>query len=201
MKRPRKGLYVAQQRSLHVKTQQAFEMLGLEGIETQSQSPSDATQQFHLSIAIDRTALSPCVTVSFDAKDPKSSLRIPFKYAGPDLNVNSDTSIPSQIISFLGIESEYQKDLSDYISALYKIFKDNEAFLLETKVSLSSRKTIIVHDAKFRFDDAAYRSSGRHENLHKLRDIASEVPEEVRAEKSGIVYVKCVNPSVAYGEQ
>lgn len=49
-----------------------------------------------------------------------------------------------------------------------------------------------VYDARFGFDDAAYRSAGRQEEVHKLRDMKEEVLEEVVAEKDGIVYVKYV---------
>lgn len=51
-----------------------------------------------------------------------------------------------------------------------------------------------VYDARFGFDDAAYRSAGRQEEVHQLRDKEEEVPEEVVAEKDGIVYIKYVPP-------
>lgn len=55
-----------------------------------------------------------------------------------------------------------------------------------------SEESLQVSGAKFGFDDAAYRSSGRQQEVHSLRSDAEEVPEEVEAEKDGIVYVKCV---------
>lgn len=158
----------------------------------QTQAKDASPEDFHLSITVNRTSLSPCVTVSSGSKSPESSLRIPFNYASPEFSTNTDNAIQSKIVSFLGFETDYQEAVGKYLQELYKIFKDNEAFVLETRASFSPEKKVVVHETNFGFDDAAYKSSGRHEKLHQLRDFAAEVPEEVRAEKSGIVYVKYV---------
>lgn len=188
MRRTRASGQFAQRRSLHIKQHQAFDMLKEAKIQTQAKEASP--EDFHLSVTVDRTSLSPCVTVSSGNKSPKSSLRIPFNYANPEFS--SSTAIQSEIVSFLGFETDYQEVVGKYLQELYNIFKDNEAFVLETRASFSPEKKIVVHETRFGFDDAAYKSSGRHEKLHQLRDFAAEVPEEVRAEKSGIVYVKYV---------
>ncbi|GAM41555.1 hypothetical protein TCE0_042f14761 [Talaromyces pinophilus] len=186
VRRTRASGQFAQRRSLHIKQHQAFDMLKEAKIQTQAKEASP--EDFHLSVTVDRTSLSPCVTVSSGNKSPKSSLRIPFNYANPEFS--SSTAIQSEIVSFLGFETDYQEVVGKYLQELYNIFKDNEAFVLETRASFSPEKKIVVHETRFGFDDAAYKSSGRHEKLHQLRDFAAEVPEEVRAEKSGIVYVK-----------
>lgn len=49
------------------------------------------------------------------------------------------------------------------------------------------------------FDDAAYRSTKRQEDIHRLRQKDQEVPEEVEAEKDGIVYVKFDDPDAKIG--
>lgn len=157
----------------------------------QTQAKQASPEDFHLSITVDRTSLSPCVTVSGN-KSPESSLRIPFNYANPEFSSNTNNAIQSEIVSFLGFETHYQEAVGKFLQELYKIFKENEAFVLETRASFSPEKKIVVHGTSFGFDDAAYTSSGRHEKLHQLRDVAAEAPEEVRAEKSGIVYVKYV---------
>lgn len=164
----------------------------LEEAKIQTQAKQASPEDFHLSVTVDRTSLSPCVTVSSGSKSPKSSLRIPFNYASPEFSTNTNNAIQSKIVSFLGYKTDYQEAVGRYLQELYRIFKDNEAFVLETRASFSPEKNIVVHEARFGFDDAAYKSSGRHEKLHQLRDVAEEVPEEVRAEKSGIVYVKYV---------
>lgn len=55
-----------------------------------------------------------------------------------------------------------------------------------------------VHGARFGFDDAAFRSSGRQKDIQALRNIAEEVREEVEAEKDGIVYIKFVRSYLEY---
>jgi succinyl-CoA synthetase alpha subunit len=40
------------------------------------------------------------------------------------------------------------------------------------------------------FDDSAYKSGKRQEDIHRLRQKDSEDPQEVEAEKDGIVYVR-----------
>lgn len=190
MRRTRESVRPVQRRSLHIKQHQAFDMLKEAQIQTQAKQASP--EDFHLSITVDRTSLSPCVTVSSGSKSPESLLRIPFNYANPEFSTNTNNAIQSEIVSFLGFQTEYQEAVGRYLQELYKIFKNNEAFVLETRASFSAGKKIVVHETRFGFDDAAYKSSGRHEKLHQLRDVASEVPEEVRAEKSGIVYVKYV---------
>jgi succinyl-CoA synthetase alpha subunit len=164
----------------------------LEEAKIQTQAKQASTEDFHLSITVDRTSLSPCVTVLSGSKSPKSSLRIPFNYASPEFSTNTNNAIQSKIVSFLDYKTDHQEAVGRYLQELYTIFKDNEAFVLETRASFTPENNIVVHEARFGFDDAAYKSSGRHEKLHQLRDVAAEVPEEIRAEKNGIVYVKYV---------
>ncbi|RMJ21098.1 Succinyl-CoA [Aspergillus sp. HF37] len=80
--------------------------------------------------------------------------------------------------------------MAHLIEVLWQTFTEKEAFSLETRVGSSSGGALEVRGARFGFDDAALKSSGRQESVHQLRDKESEVPEEVEAEKDGIVYVK-----------
>ncbi|EED24140.1 succinyl-CoA synthetase subunit alpha, putative [Talaromyces stipitatus ATCC 10500] len=188
VRRARVTVWPAQRRSLYIKQHEAFDML--EEAKVQTQTKQASPDDFHLSITVDRTSLSPCVAVSSGNQSLKSSLRIPFNYTNPAFSRAADNTIQSEIVSFLGYSDECQETVGKYLQQLYKIFRDNEAFVLETRASFSPDKEVVVHDARFGFDDAAHKSSGRHEKLHQLRDIAAEVPEEVRAENSGIVYIK-----------
>lgn len=82
--------------------------------------------------------------------------------------------------------------LSALVEKLVRIFMTKEAFVLETNVGVTSEGSLHVQGARCGFDDAAYRSSKRQEDIHQLRNKADEVPEEVEAEKDGIVFIKCV---------
>lgn len=173
-----------QKRSLYIKQFQAFDILKQKSIAVgETPSASDVS----VSISVDRTALSPCIIASSNAEsDPAHSCKFPFSYAQSSL----DSSLISDVASYLGLPASAHGKLADLTQALWEIFKEKEAFVLETRVGILSDGNLEVHGARFGFDDAAYRSSGRQEDIHRLRNVAEEVPEEVEAEKDGIVYVK-----------
>lgn len=173
-----------QKRSLYIKQFQAFDILKQKSI-----AVGEATSAFDVSVSIsvDRTALSPCIIASPNAEsDPAHSCKFPFSYAQSSL----DSSLISDVASYLGLPASAHSKLADLTQALWEIFKEKEAFVLETQVGISSGGSLEVHGARFGFDDAAYRSSGRQGDIHRLRNVAEEAPEEVEAEKDGIVYVK-----------
>jgi succinyl-CoA synthetase alpha subunit len=101
-----------------------------------------------------------------------------------------DKAIPAQLASFLGLPEAGHESLGQLIQKLWGIFKTKEAFVLETRASLSPEGVVEIHGARFGFDDAAFRSSGRQDEVHQLRDLSEEVAEEIEAEKHGIIYVK-----------
>jgi succinyl-CoA synthetase alpha subunit len=81
------------------------------------------------------------------------------------------------------------QSLLKLISGLFYIFIKKEAFLLETMFveRLGDLKVVGAH---FGFDDAAFRSTKRQSDVHALRAIGDEDPQELEAEKDGIVYIK-----------
>lgn len=176
---------VQQKRSLYIKQFQAFDILKQNGVAvSEAASPSDIS----VSISVDRTALSPCITASpCAAFDPVKSRKFPFRYIQDDF---TDSPLITAVGSHLGLTQSAHDKLAGLIQALWAIFKEKEAFVLETQIGTAADGSIEVHGARFGFDDAAFRSSGRQEEIHRLRNPAEEVPEEVEAEKDGIVYVK-----------
>ncbi|GAD98669.1 CoA-ligase [Paecilomyces variotii No. 5] len=178
-----------QRRNLYIKQHQAFDILKSESIPVHN--TVDPDDEFTLSISVDRSALSPCIVASPTIDEDTSlalSRKFPFSYANPDFS--ADGSLIPSITSHLNLPDNARGGLQNLIEKLWRIFKDKEAFVLETRTSLTPRGRFDVHGAHFGFDDAAYRSSGRQEEIHNLRNKAEEVPEEVEAEKDGIVYVK-----------
>jgi Succinyl-CoA synthetase, beta subunit len=182
-------LTTIQRRSLYIKQHQAFDILKGESVAVRDAGASDG--DFSLSISVDRSALSPCITVS-PTVDTETSLslsrKFPFSYTNPDFS--KDGFLISSVTSHLKLPKEARGGLQKLVEKLWRIFKEKEAFILETRTILTPEGNLEVHGARFGFDDAAYRSSGRQEEIHKLRNKAEEVPEEVEAEKDGIVYVK-----------
>lgn len=174
-----------QKRSLYVKQFQAFDILRQKNIPVgEEASGSDVS----VSISVDRTALSPCLTASPSAQfDAAQTRKFPFSYT-QDTFENSP--LVAEAASHLDLPESSHRKLAGLVQALWEIFKEKEAFVLETRVGSAADGSLVVHGARFGFDDAAFRSSGRQEEIHHLRNTAEEVPEEVEAEKDGIVYVK-----------
>ncbi|KAJ5227953.1 hypothetical protein N7489_008661 [Penicillium chrysogenum] len=175
-----------QKRSLYIKQFQAFDILKQKSIPV-NESASSSDSSVSVSITVDRTALSPCIIASSTSEsNPAQSLKFPFPYTQTEFG----SSIIAAVASHLGHPASAHEQLTGLVQALWEIYKEKEAFTLETQLAISADGTLEVHGARFGFDDAAYRSSGRQEDIHKLRDTAEEVAEEVEAEKDGIVYVK-----------
>lgn len=176
---------VQQRRNLYVKPFQALDILKQRSIAV-SETASDSDGS--VSISVDRTALSPCIVASSGPKfEPSRSRKFPFSYS---LDTFENNAVIPEVAAYLSLPIPAQGKLASLVQALWEIFKEKEAFVLETRIGLSTESSLEVHSAHFGFDDAAYRSAGRQEDIHSLRNKAEEVPEEVEAEKDGIVYVK-----------
>lgn len=179
-----------QHRTLYIKQYQALDMLKEKGIPV-SDTPSNEKEHL-IAVSIDRSAKAPCIIASPSTNPAdmyKLSKKFPFAYGS---NGAASDDMISNISSHLGLPAQSQQSLSSLISTLIDIFMSREAFVLETRITLppSSPETVTVQGAHFGFDDAAFKSSGRQKEVHALRDLAAEVPEEVAAEKEGMIYVK-----------
>lgn len=175
-------------RNLYIKQFQAFDILKQKSILVDDTAAS-SDSSISVSITVDRMALSPCIIASPTSEfNPAQSQKFPFPYNQTKL----DSSIITAVASHLSLPDSSHEQLSGIVQALWEIYKEKEAFTLETRIGISTDGTLEIHAARFGFDDAAFRSSGRQEDIHKLRNKSEEVPEEVEAEKDGIVYVKYV---------
>lgn len=173
-------------RSLYIKQTQALDMLKEKSMPVRKAAPSGS--DITMTITVDRTALSPCIIVSSPA-DSGSAWKLPFDYTTTNLRRIAEPAI-AVIASHLTLPETEHAKMAGLIQTLWQIFKEKEAFSLETKIGSSSDGGLEVRGARFGFDDASYKSSGRQEGIQQLRDKASENPPEVEAEKDGIVYVE-----------
>ncbi|BCR86153.1 putative succinyl-CoA synthetase subunit alpha [Aspergillus chevalieri] len=181
-----------QTRSLYIKPHQALDMLKQKALTVRETPPSEleSKSSFSLSLSVDRTALTPCFIASATPDfSPAKSRKFPFPYTTTDLKSKKNPLV-KDIAAKLRLPETAHPRLATLVQGLWKIFREKEAFSLEVKVYPSADGKLEVYDARFGFDDAAYRSAGRQEEVHKLRDMKEEVLEEVVAEKDGIVYVK-----------
>lgn len=175
-------------RSLYIKQFQAFDILKQKSVPV-NESASSSDSSISVSITVDRTALSPCIIASLTSDfNTAQSKKFPFPYTQTEL----ESSLIAAVASHLGLPPSTHKQLAGIVQPLWEIYKEKEAFTLETQIGISADGVLEIYGARFGFDDAAFRSSGRQEDINKLRNKSEEVPEEVEAEKDGIVYVKYV---------
>ncbi|KAL4755068.1 hypothetical protein BDW72DRAFT_212518 [Aspergillus terricola var. indicus] len=176
-----------QSRTLYIKQFQALDMLKQTGIQVNETSTS--ASDVYISLTIDRTALSPALIASTSPGfEPSNSVRLPFPYTKEKFEASD--SIITAVATQLSLPTSAHGKLAGIVQALWQIFKQKEAFILEVRANYSAEEGLEVRGARFGFDDAAFRSSGRQEKIHALRNVKEEVPEEVEAEKDGIVYIK-----------
>jgi len=177
-----------QRRTLYIREDQALDLLRERGINASEYSGKGRKRL--LAIAVDRATLSPCIIAS-PASDPDLSpakeKKFPFDYKkGFD---------PLRVAAIaqhlqLGESSQiWQESLPKLINELIDIFMKKEAFLLQI-MFVERLGELKVVAAKFGFDDAAFKSTKRQLDIHALRGIENEDPQEVEAEKDGIVYIK-----------
>ena len=87
----------------------------------------------------------------------------------------------------LGLSGAAFKDMTIFVSALYKAYMGSDASLFEINPVLkTSDDKIIAVDAKVTLDD---NGLFRHKELEALRDLSEENPVEVEAREVGLNYV------------
>ena len=188
--------HAIQKRSLYIKQSQAFAMLNDLSIPTGPADfvPTPGGDRKMVAVSVDRSYRQPCIVASptiNPAKTFSKAKRFPFAYGTDE---GTSQSMIDAVCSHLEVTGPPRAVLEKLIKNLVKMFMDKEAFVLRTEFVTNTSGELEVQLAKFGFDDAAFRSSKRQADIHALREIEKEVPEEVAAEKEGMVYVKYDGP-------
>ena len=153
-----------------------------------SKSEDPESRDYFLTVAVDRTKYAPCIITSFSIGGESAQLHA--KTYDLQMDKVVDDSTLSSIATDLKCGEESLESLSLLLSSLINIFFDKEASSLSIRVARDQGGKFTPARAEFEFDDAAFRSGRRHADLQQMRDISNEVPEEVEAEKAGIVYIR-----------
>ncbi|KAF5662922.1 beta-succinyl synthetase precursor [Fusarium circinatum] len=152
----------------------------------------ECDEEWYLAIALDRERYSPVVLISRSggvdiedtAKGEGGSLRsFHFDYAEgitPDLLNRLRTDV--------GASPAEAEKLGAILVRLWDLFVSRDATLLEINpLARTGEADFKCLDAKFLIDDASQR---RQPELFAQRDIQAEIPEEIEAQKYGLVYIK-----------
>jgi succinyl-CoA synthetase alpha subunit len=185
-----------QKRLLHLRPDQSENLLKDYSIEI-SPAPQDETDSRLLVITIDRTARSPCIIASPTTREGQiyqRALHIPFTYGtGP---TEKQITRALEQLQLDATPPAAKAATVNLIHQLSRLFHDKEAVSLEVRINVpASSDTLQVYSPKFTFDDAAFKSTKRHQDLHALRDFGQEDPVEVSAEADGIVHIKLDAPT------
>ncbi|KAF8212575.1 alpha subunit of succinate-CoA ligase [Mycena galopus ATCC 62051] len=203
-RRPGPALHVSmQRRTLYLQAGQASDLLRKHGYPLATREATADEVNCVVSITIDRSGRGPCFVVqTLDAdRDPvqASTRYIPFDFPEkPSYCMLDDvlSALPIEITkpsAFEATETPNSAALYTLLRVLHEIFMKYEGVALEVKLSVEADTgRLLVYDPRFMFDDAAFKSCGRHAELHALRDVspATVDPSELAAEADGIVYVK-----------
>ncbi|KAF7309275.1 Succinyl-CoA ligase subunit alpha [Mycena indigotica] len=148
----KRGYHTGARRALHVQAGPLVD--GLPGLAT-----TDVEATHELELTVDRTAGSPCFILA--RISPVSQItRFPFAYhaAAPP------TKDIAGIADYLGMP---QRDvtLARLLHTLHDLFIQHEGVSLRVSLAIDNG-SLAVKDPRFVFDDAAFRSAGRHAALH-----------------------------------
>ncbi|KAG8412257.1 hypothetical protein J3458_014443 [Metarhizium acridum] len=147
---------------------------------------------WYLAMTIDRENYQPAIIVSKEggveldvliSEQPDSLFTFGF---GMSEGINN--ALVQDIQQRLGTTDQEMAKLTHILTQMYSIFRDREATHLEINpLGRSLDGSFTSLNAIFTFDKAAEQ---RQEEVSALRDKTQEVPDEVEAEKHGLVYVR-----------
>lgn len=181
---------MTQKRTIYIKEEDAFRLLDEKKIDrTQmgSNEPREPTIIRQFTIGIDRSNRCPCITVKRIGNGSHvQSSKLPFSYKSSRIQ----SSIFDKCVKMTKLQRQ-RAYLRSMLDGLFELFKEKEAFLLETIVNrYNNVREPLVESAKFGFDDAAFKSANRQSEIHSLPRADVQDPAEAEAEKHGIVYIK-----------
>lgn len=147
-------------------------------------------EKWRLTMAVDRERYRPIIKIQ-DAKHHQGFPNVIYEAAFQEVfEFNLSTGITDELLTDVAqsfhLGKVSKESLREVIQRLFSIFRKNEALSLETDLLFLKNGKFMCNNSDFFFDDAA---RGRQQKLFSLRDKGQEIPEEVRAEKHGLVYV------------
>jgi succinyl-CoA synthetase beta subunit len=152
----------------------------------------DIARELYLGVVVDRAAGLPALMVSSEggmniedvaANTPELIFTTHFH---PDRGLESYQV--RKLASLLGLTGPSVRAADTFMKSLCRLFVDLDCSLAEINpLVVTGSGDLIALDAKINFDDNAMF---RHKDIHALRDLSEEEPDEVRAANAGLSYVK-----------
>ncbi|KAJ6458065.1 succinyl-CoA ligase subunit alpha [Mycena vitilis] len=188
--RPRTQIFphISQQRrSLHMRAAEASDLLLRHGVNLTRRAEDHESPRL-LGVTIDRSTRSPCFLVSQSA-DGAHAKRIPYNYGEGPVSHTINEAVEHIRIDDIAPATT----AANLLLNLHGISMAYEGVALEVTVAVAADTgELLIYDPHLVFDDAAFKSCGRHAELHAMRDVSPTAvhPAERSADADGIVYIK-----------
>ena len=152
---------------------------------------ADIKQELYVALTIDRSHRGPAMLVS-----TKGGMDIEEVAANNPEDIHTEPIDPlsglmpfqtRRLVRKLGLDQDVAREAAEVLSALYRVFVENDCTLVEINpLIVSGDGRVVALDAKINLDDD---SMFRHADLLEYRDISQEDPLEARASDLDIAYV------------
>ena len=156
------------------------------------EEPADIKQEFYLAVVSDRSSERDVVMASseggveIEEVAKKSPEKIIKEYV--DSAVGIQPFQCRRIAYALGLEGKTVNKAVSFITALYKLYKENDCSIAEINpLILTAGDDLLALDCKINLDDNALF---RHKSLGEMRDTGDENPVDVEAREHGLSFVK-----------
>ncbi len=153
---------------------------------------ADIKAEYYLGMVLDRALEMPVMMASTEggmeieevaAKTPEKIIKVAI-----DPAIGFQPFHARKLAFGLGLGKDEQKEFIRFASALYNVYMDNDAELIEINPLIKTGEgKFIALDAKMGFDDNALY---RHPEIAEMRDLDEEEPTELEAKKYGLSYIK-----------
>jgi succinyl-CoA synthetase beta subunit len=152
---------------------------------------ADITKEYYLAILLDRASSKPVVVASTEGgvEIEKVAHETPDKifkiFIDPAVGLQGYQA--RQLAFQLGLGGEYFKNAVKLITALYRMWWETDASMVEVNPLITTADgSVLALDAKVSFDDNALF---RHPDIVALRDLNEEDPKEIEASKYNLSYI------------
>ncbi len=153
---------------------------------------ADIKAEYYLGMVLDRALEMPVMMASTEggmeieevaAKTPEKIIKVAI-----DPAIGFQPFHARKLAFGLGLGKDEQKEFIKFAKALYNVYMDNDAELIEINPLIKTGEgKFIALDAKMGFDDNALY---RHPDIAEMRDLDEEEPTEIEAKKYGLSYIK-----------
>jgi len=151
-----------------------------------------ARREFYLAVLMDRATQGPVIVASSQGgmdietvakENPEAIITTQV-----DIHKGVTDEIARNIATELGFSEQCIEDAKDTIQKLYKVFMERDATQIEINpLSETTDHQVLCMDAKLNFDDNA---EFRQKEVFSWRDVTQEDPDEVKAAKWGLNFIK-----------